>query len=60
MTSRVEQTHRGSCELVGGDGAGGEIGGGGFSSSLSISKELLEGLLLRIEEEDAITTKSDS
>jgi hypothetical protein len=59
VASQVERTHRGSCEVVGGARYGGKIGVGGFSSSLSISEEWLEGVFSR-KEEDGITTKSGS
>ena len=57
MASQVEQTHKGSCKVFRGVGAGGETGGGGFSSSLLVSEDVLEGVLLRIEEENVTTAK---
>ena len=57
-SSRVEWTHRGSCEVVIGVGVGGEEGGGGCSSSLSVSEDMSKGVLLRREEENGTTAKS--
>ena len=56
----MDQTHGGNCEVVGGTGAHGGTCGGGFSSSLLVSEELTEGVLLGIEEENGTTAKSGS
>ena len=60
MDSQVERTHRGSCEVVGGLDASRETDGGGCSSSLSVSKDMLEGVLLRREEENGTISESGS
>ena len=60
MASRVERTHRGSCEVVEGVGVGRETGRGGCSSSLSVSEDMSKGVLLRREEENGTTSKLGS